>query len=100
MTGLQPALSALLSLKGPKKQCKKKTSAFDVELTNTNKKALKQYRAGRVLLFRPCNPPLLWAVWGLSRAPMVLHLCCLGPEVQGGEVKTKSQKAATVVPAL
>lgn len=57
MTGLQPALSALLSLKGPKKQCKKKTSAFDVELTNTNKKALKQYRAGRVLLFRPCNPP-------------------------------------------
>ncbi|KAM3841509.1 putative ATP-dependent RNA helicase DDX27 isoform 2-T2 [Vipera latastei] len=31
---------------GPKKQRKKKTSAFDVELTNTNKKALKQYRAG------------------------------------------------------
>ncbi|XP_039198374.1 probable ATP-dependent RNA helicase DDX27 [Crotalus tigris] len=31
---------------GPKKQCKKKTSAFDVELTNTNEKALKQYRAG------------------------------------------------------
>uniref|UniRef100_A0A8C7E3G0 RNA helicase n=1 Tax=Naja naja TaxID=35670 RepID=A0A8C7E3G0_NAJNA len=31
---------------GPKQQRKKATSAFDVELTSTNKKALKQYRAG------------------------------------------------------
>uniref|UniRef100_A0A8C5RN50 RNA helicase n=1 Tax=Laticauda laticaudata TaxID=8630 RepID=A0A8C5RN50_LATLA len=31
---------------GPKQQRRKATSVFDVELTSTNKKALKQYRAG------------------------------------------------------
>uniref|UniRef100_A0ABM5G4Q4 RNA helicase n=1 Tax=Pogona vitticeps TaxID=103695 RepID=A0ABM5G4Q4_9SAUR len=31
---------------GPKQTCKKKSSVFDQELTNTNRKALKQYRAG------------------------------------------------------
>lgn len=40
---LQPVLW-LFNLLGPKK--KKKLSVFDEELTNTSRKALKQYRAG------------------------------------------------------
>ncbi|XP_058032197.1 probable ATP-dependent RNA helicase DDX27 isoform X3 [Ahaetulla prasina] len=42
-----PEETSLVEMKaGPKQQRKKATSVFDVELTSTNKKALKQYRAG------------------------------------------------------
>ncbi|XP_070798021.1 probable ATP-dependent RNA helicase DDX27 isoform X1 [Pituophis catenifer annectens] len=42
-----PEETPLVEMKaGPKQQRKKTTSVFDVELTSTNKKALKQYRAG------------------------------------------------------